>query len=128
MRTGLGARGNGTSAAGGPSLPSGAVLVFALVAGLVVAVLAVVSMLPLRFPSSRDKRVAVVAAAADRFFLGFVIGPVSAALHLSGLVIGAILGLGLSIGSAMITKSYAPILVLGIVLGVGVGLAYELLL
>jgi hypothetical protein len=102
------------------------VLTFALVAGLVTALIAVASMLPVHFPSPRDKRVAMTAAGADRFFLGFVVGPTSAALDVNGLVIGAVLGLGFSIGSALVTKSYVPILVLGTLLGVGVGLAYEL--
>jgi hypothetical protein len=102
------------------------VLTFALVAGLVAAVVAVASMLPLRFPSPRDKRVAMAAAAADRFFLGFVVGPVAAAVDLNGLVVGVVLGLGLSIGSALVTKTYVPILALGALLGAGVGLAFEL--
>jgi hypothetical protein len=101
-------------------------LTFAVVAGLVAALVAVASMLPLRFPSRHDKRVAVAAAAADRFFLGLVVGPAAAGLNVNGLLIGAVLGLGLSIGSALVTKSYAPILVLGTLLGAGVGLAYEL--
>lgn len=83
-------------------------------------------MLPLQFPSPHDKRVAVIAAASDRFFLGLVVGPTSAALDVNGLVTGAALGLGLSVGASLISKSYVPILVFGALLGTGVGLAYEL--
>jgi hypothetical protein len=103
------------------------VLLFALLAGVAAALLAAASMLPLRFPTPSDKRVAIAAAAVDRFFLGLVIGPVAAALHLNGPAVGAVLGLGLSIGSALITRTYLPILALGTLLGAAVGLAYELL-
>lgn len=99
---------------------------FALLAGLVAAAVAVAVMLPLAFPKREDKRTALLAAAADRFFLGALVGPAAAALGVNGLLIGAVLGVGLSIGSALVTKSYVPILVTGLLLGVGVGVAYEI--
>jgi hypothetical protein len=68
----------------------------------------------------------MTAAAADRFFLGLLVGPVAAGTGLYGVLVGAGLGVGLSIGSAFITKSYVPILVMGLLLGTGVGVAYEL--
>jgi hypothetical protein len=49
------------------------------------------------------------------------------ALHFNAIAIRVVLGIGLSIGSALITKSFAPILSLGLLLGAGTGLAYELL-
>jgi hypothetical protein len=45
---------------------------------------------------------------------------------MNGLLIGALLVPGLSIGSALVTKSCAPILVMGLLIGIGVGMAYEL--
>jgi hypothetical protein len=103
-----------------------AVWSFAVFAGLIAAVVAVAVMLPLAFPTREDKRTALLAAAADRFFLGALVGPAAAALGMNGLLIGAVLGVGLGIGSALVTKSYLPILVTGLLLGIGVGVAYEI--
>lgn len=100
-------------------------LVFALVSGVAVVVLVTLAMLPLRFPTASDKRVAIAAAASERFFLGALVAPVAAGLHLNAVAVGAVLGLGLSIGPALITKSYPPILGLGLLFGVGTGLVYE---
>lgn len=98
---------------------------FATLAGVLVAALAAGSMVPLPFPTPGDKRTAILAAAVERFCLGFVIGPVARGLGANGLAVGLLLGLGLSIPSALITKSYAPILILGLLFGLGVGLAYQ---
>jgi hypothetical protein len=102
------------------------VWLFALFAGLIAAAVAVAMMLPLTFPTRDDKRTALLAAAADRFFLAALVGPAASGLKLNGLLVGALLGIGLSIGSALVTKSYVPILVMGLLLGVSVGLVYEL--
>lgn len=99
-------------------------MLLALFAGLIAAAVAV--MPPLTFPTREDKRTALLAAAADRFFLGALVGPVAAGLNLNGLLVGAVLGVGLSIGSALVTKSYAAILVMGLLLGGAVGLVYEI--
>ncbi len=98
---------------------------FALRAGVIVAARAAGTMVPLPFPTPRDKRTAILAAAVERFCLGFVIGPAARGLGANGLAVGLLLGLGLSIPSALITKSYAPILDLGLLFGLGVGLAYQ---
>lgn len=102
-------------------------LAFALLSGLATALVAVGSMIPLRFDTAADKRIAMTAAAADRFFLGLLVAPVAAATGVHGVLVGAGLGVGLSIGSALITKSYGPILVMGLLLGTAVGVAYELI-
>ena len=99
---------------------------FAVLAGLAVAVVAAGLMLPITFPSAEQKRLALLAALVDRFLLGFVIGPVAAGLDANGMLVGALVGLGLSLPTAMITRSYAPVLGIGLVAGVGVGLAYSL--
>jgi len=59
--------------------------------------------------SFREKREAIAAAFVDR------------------VLIGALLGLGLSIPSALITRAYVPILLIGTIGGLAVGLAYELI-
>jgi hypothetical protein len=68
--------------------------------------------LPIPFPAPEAERLAMLAAFVDRFFLG--------------LVVGGLLGLGLSLPTAMITRSYAPVLAVGTLAGLGVGVAYEL--
>lgn len=101
-------------------------LVFSLIAGLVFGTVSAGSMVKIEAPSAREKREAIAAAFVDRFVLGFVIGPVARGLDASGLLIGALLGLGLSIPSALITRAYVPILAMGTVGGLAVGVAYVL--
>ena len=101
--------------------------VFAFVAGFSAAVVDTATMIPLRFPSPHEKRQAMTAAFVERFFLGFIVGPLAAGLDTNGIFIGAIIGIGTSIGTAIITKTWAPIIIMGLITGLGVGLAYELL-
>ena len=103
----------------------GQTLTFALIAGLAFAVVAAAIMLPIPFPTIEEKRTAILAAFLDRLFVGFVIGPAASGLHANGLLLGAILGLGLSVPTAIITKSYPPVLGLGLVGGLAVGFAFE---
>jgi hypothetical protein len=79
-----------------------------LVAGLVFGAVAVGMMLPMAFP---DKRTALLGAFVDRLGIGIVIGCVH--LPWSGWAVGLFFGLLLSLPSAVITKAYVPILVLG---------------
>ena len=87
------------------------------ICGLVYGVLSAVSMLPLSFP---DKKAALAGAFLNRFAIGFVIG--AARLPLPGWAQGLIFGLLLSLPDAIITKAYAPILGLGAVGGVIIGI------
>jgi hypothetical protein len=98
---------------------------FALAAGLACAVVDTALMLPLTFPTGRDKRVAMTAAFIERFVLGLTVGPVTRTLGGRGLVIGPAYGLLASIPSAMITGTRAPILAMGAVNGLAVGAAYD---
>lgn len=101
--------------------------IFALAAGTVAAVVDTASMIPLPFPSSEQKRQAMTAAFIERFFLGFIIGPVASGLNANGILIGVALGIGTSIGTAIITKTWAPIIVMGLITGLGVGITYEII-
>jgi hypothetical protein len=98
---------------------------FALAAGLACAVLDTALMLPLTFPTRRDKRVAMTAAFVERFILGLTVGPVTRTLGGRGAVVGPAYGLVASIPSAMITGTGAPILGMGAVNGLAVGVAYD---
>jgi hypothetical protein len=99
---------------------------FSFIAGTVAAVIDSSVMLPLDFDSAAEKRRAIAGAFCERFFLGFLIGPVAAGLGVNGIIMGALLGLGLSLGTAVITRTWAPILGMGLLTGIAVGIAYEL--
>jgi hypothetical protein len=87
-----------------------------VVAGVVFGAVAVGMMLPISFP---DKQAALLGAFADRFAIGLVIGCVQ--LALPGWAVGLLFGLLLSLPSAIITKAYAPILVIGGLGGLVIG-------
>ena len=74
-------------------------------------------MLPLSFP---DKTAALSGAFLNRFAIGFVIG--AARLPVPTWVNGLIFGILLSLADAIITKAYAPILILGALGGLIIGL------
>lgn len=84
--------------------------------GLVYGALSSASMLPLSFP---DKRAALLGAFLNRFAIGFVIG--ASRLPVPFWAQGLIFGVLLSLPDAIITKAYAPILILGAVGGIVIG-------
>ena len=87
-----------------------------LISGLIFGLVTVAMMLPMQFP---DKTVALLAAFISRFGIGLVIGCVQ--LPWPGWAIGVVFGLLLSIPSALITKAYAPIIIVGTVGGLVIG-------
>src|SRR5689334_22770053 len=91
-------------------------LTLGTICGLVYGALSAASMLPLTFT---DKTAALTGAFLNRFAIGFVIG--AARLPLPGWANGLIFGLLLSLPDAIITKAYAPILVLGTIGGLVIG-------
>jgi hypothetical protein len=91
-------------------------LTLGILSGLVFGGLAVATMIPLSFD---DKRAAMLGAFLNRFAIGVVIG--AATLPLPGWLSGMIFGLLLSLPDAIITKAYAPILGLGTLGGLIVG-------
>lgn len=73
----------------------------------------------MQFP---DKRAALLGAFLNRFGVGLVIPLVHVALPVwPGWALGAVLGLLLSLPGAIITKAYAPILIIGTVGGAVIG-------
>ena len=95
-------------------------LLLGTICGLVYGALSAASMLPLTFT---DKTAALTGAFLNRFAIGFVIG--AARLPLPGWANGLIFGLLLSLPDAIITKAYAPILVLGTIGGLVIGIIVE---
>jgi len=77
-------------------------------------------MLPLTF---NDKTAALTGAFLNRFAIGFVIG--AARLPVPGWANGLIFGVLLSLPDAIITKAYAPILILGAIGGLVIGIIVE---
>ena|SRR5664280_213366 len=101
-------------------------LAFSLVAGLAFGAISAGSMIKIAAPSPREKRDAMAAAFLERFFTGFAIGPVARGFGANGLLIGALLGIGFSVPTALTTRVYLPIVAMGTVGGLAVGLAYVL--
>ncbi len=89
-----------------------------IVLGLVVGAVDVLLMLPLQFP---DKRTALLGAFCSRFALGFFAATVRLPIHPVGT--GVLVGVLTSLPDAIITKTYAPILITGIIFGALAGWA-----
>jgi hypothetical protein len=91
-----------------------------LICGSVFGLLDVLIMIPMKEPDKRKKREAMIGAFVERFMLGFLIPNVD--LGISYILNGLILGLGLSIPTAIITRVYIPIIGMGIIGGLVIGL------
>lgn len=86
--------------------------------GVLAGGVAVALMLPMKFA---DRRAALLGAFCNRFLIGFVVG--ISALPLPPLAGGALIGFLVSLPDAIITRAYAPILILGTVFGGLIGMA-----
>ena len=85
---------------------------FGIVAGLVFGAIAVALMLPMQFT---DKRTALLAAFASRFTVGLLAATVQ--LPMPAWARGLLVGFLVSLPDAIVTKAYAPILIIGSVGG-----------
>ena len=92
-------------------------LMSGVISGIIFGAISVAMMLPMSFP---DKRTALLAAFINRFTIGLVIGCVTLP-GWSGWAVGLLFGLLLSLPAALITKAYAPILIIGAIGGVVIG-------
>jgi hypothetical protein len=86
--------------------------------GVLAGAIAVAMMIPMTFP---DRRAALLGAFFNRFLIGFVVG--ISALPVPSAASGALIGFLVSLPDAIITKAYAPILVLGTIFGALIGWA-----
>jgi len=86
-----------------------------LVLGAACAVVAAAAMIPLKFPSAAEKRRAIVGAILNRAELGFIVCNID--LPMPRVLAGAVLGLAVSASAAVISRAYAPILVMGTAMG-----------
>ena len=85
--------------------------------GLIYGALDAALMIPMQFS---DKRAAITGALINRSSIGFVIGAIQ--LPWPGWATGLFIGVLLSVGDALITKAYIPIIGLGAIGGVIIGL------
>ncbi|MBU1628392.1 hypothetical protein KKB18_13570 [bacterium] len=88
-----------------------------IIAGLIFGIIDILLMIPLPLT---DKATAMAGAFAGRFAIGFFI--FVSDLKTSGWIKGVIVGLLLSVPDAIITKTYVPILGIGILGGALIGL------
>ncbi len=99
---------------------------FGLICGFAFGVLDVLLMVPLKYENKRKKYEALSGAFLERFMLGLLIPNVG--WNLNPLITGGLLGLGLSVPTAIITRAYVPITVFGLIGGITIGLLQILLL
>ncbi|QKR99285.1 hypothetical protein F9288_06220 [Sphingomonas sp. CL5.1] len=93
-------------------------VIFGTVAGVVFGTIDMGLMVPMDFP---DKKTALLGAFCSRFAIGFLIPLVK--MPIPVWVIGAVVGLLLSVPDAVITRAYVPILTTGLVGGLIIGWA-----
>jgi hypothetical protein len=92
-------------------------VVSGIISGIIFGAVSVALMLPMSFP---DKRTALLAASASRFGIGFVVACVQMP-NWPGWAIGLLFGFLLSLPDAIVTKAYAPILIVGSIGGLIIG-------
>lgn len=98
-------------------------LILGAVSGVVFGAFAAASMIPLTFA---DKRAALLGAFISRFAIGVLIGasigsPQLARLAVPPWAVGLTIGVLVSAPDAVITKAYAPILIIGAAGGAIIG-------
>jgi len=90
------------------------------ISGIIFGFIAVLMMIPLKF---EDKRNAMLGAFINRFAIGFLIG--ASALPIPIWAQGLVIGFLLSLPDAIITKSWLPIIGVGILGGLVIGLIID---
>ena len=93
-------------------------LVLGMLLGATFGAIDVALMLPLSFP---DKRTALLGAFLDRFAIGFLVAQTE--MPIAFWIRGALVGLLVSLPSAVVTKAYVPIIAIGVVGGALCGMA-----
>ena len=98
-------------------------IVLGVICGLVFGIVDVLVMIPLKYENKRKRIEAMSSAFLERFMIGFLIPNFDLENHPGShpATIGAIVGLGLSLPSAIITRVYAPIIGIGVIGGVIIG-------
>ena len=87
---------------------------------MIFGIIDVLVMIPLKYENNRKRNEAMTAAFLERLMIGFLIPNVNLGIHPA--LTGLLLGVGLSLPSAIITRAYAPIIGIGMVGSVIIGL------
>lgn len=90
-----------------------------IVCGLAFGIIDVLIMIPMKVEDRRKKIEALIGAFIERFMLGFIIPNIT--IGLPPVATGALLGLGLSLPTALIVRAYVPIIATGVVGGIIIG-------
>lgn len=93
--------------------------ILGIICGLAFGIVDILIMIPLKYENNRKRTEAMLSAFIERFMIGFLIPNVEIGLHPA--MVGLLLGFGLSLPSALITRAYAPIMGTGIVGSVIIG-------
>ena len=94
-------------------------IILGTICGLAFGIIDVLIMIPLKYENNRKRIEAMSSAFIERFTIGFLIPNVNLGLH--PIVIGFLIGFGMSLPSAIITRAYAPIVATGIIGGLIIG-------
>ena len=89
------------------------VISLGLICGVVFGLFSSLIMVTMKFDSGREKYEAISSSFVDRFMIGLIVP--NTTFGLDPLISGLIIGIGLSLPSAIITRTYAPIMVIGAV-------------
>lgn len=92
-------------------------LALGIICGVVFGIISVATMIPLQFT---DKKAALAGAFINRFAIGLVIGATN--LRYPSWFNGLVWGILLSLPDAIITKAFVPIVAMGAIGGVIIGL------
>ncbi|MEZ4645779.1 MAG: hypothetical protein R3E31_24160 [Chloroflexota bacterium] len=87
--------------------------------GLLFGVIDVLLMIPISFPTDSDKRVAMTGAFFDRLAIGVLIG--ASVFPIAPWLQGIVVSILVSLPSAIITRSYVPILSISVIGGAILG-------
>ena len=94
-------------------------IVLGVICGLVFGIIDVLVMIPLKYENKRKRIEAMSSAFLERFMIGFLIPNIDLGIHPA--ITGMIVGLGLSLPSAIIIRVYTPIIGIGVIGGVIIG-------
>jgi len=101
-------------------------IILGTICGLAFGIIDVLVMIPLEYENNRKRNEAMSSAFVERFMIGFLIPNVNLGIHPA--LVGLLLGAGLSVPSAIITRAYAPIIGIGIVGSVIIGFIVKTIL
>jgi len=96
-------------------------IILGIICGLVFGAVDVLIMIPLKFENNHKRNEAMSAAFIERFMIGFLVPNVDLGIHSA--LTGLLLGIGLSVPSAIITRVYVPIIGIGAIGGLIIGMS-----